>query len=348
MSETKVPDGFKGRAEADQGDPPGIRSGDGAEQWPTRIRGNAKEGLMRFLLSIAAVLVAFLALAAPSVHAGGACCLQDATCLISSLTDCTQQVGLYLGEGMPCDPDPCPPAPINDTCAHAIPLVRGRTGLTSGTTTGASPDYDPGAPGCTGGHAWGPDVAYQLDLLTGDIADLRFTAWNADGAMYLVTDCSRIAETCVAGADITLYAEPEHIIYEAPADGTYYLILDGAYQYLAGEYTMHFSITCLEPSATDEAGGSIDAAFQLATPNPFHDVTRLSYELPRSGRLRIDVVDASGRFLRQLFAGDATAGIGSVSWDGRDERGRDVVPGVYFCRLQAEAGNRSWVLVKLP
>jgi subtilisin-like proprotein convertase family protein len=52
-------------------------------------------------------------------------------------------------------------------------------------------------------------------------------------------------------------------------------------------------------------------------------------------RLAIDVTvfDASGRRVRMLAAGGLAPGIHSVRWDGRDDRGETVAPGVYFARL---------------
>lgn len=64
------------------------------------------------------------------------------------------------------------------------------------------------------------------------------------------------------------------------------------------------------------------------TPNPFND--RVEFALPPAGgALRVRVYDNSGRVVRDL--GTAS----SLTWDGRDESGRKVAPGVYFYRAAA-------------
>ncbi len=47
----------------------------------------------------------------------------------------------------------------------------------------------------------------------------------------------------------------------------------------------------------------------------------------------LSVYDASGRRIRTLESGVFAAGVRTVRWDGRDDRGRPVAAGVYFARL---------------
>ncbi|MCA9759281.1 MAG: hypothetical protein KDA27_26045 [Candidatus Eisenbacteria bacterium] len=297
---------------------------------------------MRYLVP-ASLLVLVLTFAMPTCSSGeGACCLQQGSCVFVTMSACSDSVGLFLGEGMPCDPNPCPPAPINDTCEFAIPLGRGSVGLTTGSTAGAGADYDPGAGGCLGTHAWGPDVVYRLDLLAGDVADVRYTAWNADGALYLITDCSRPGDTCVAGSDVTLYAEQERIVYEATEDGTYYLILDGGYQFLAGPYNLRFDIQTQTPATTEQVT-KLETIALTATPNPFRDSTEITLATSGQGPLHVDIFDVAGRLMRSLSGVSGTA-----VWDGRNDQGEAVPPGAYVCRMRSGAGGSSRVLVKLP
>jgi beta-glucanase (GH16 family) len=71
-------------------------------------------------------------------------------------------------------------------------------------------------------------------------------------------------------------------------------------------------------------------------PNPFNPSTTISYDLPDPSPVRLVVVDVSGRLVRTLAAGEVTAaGRHAVVWNGRDDAGRVVAAGVYFCRLDA-------------
>lgn len=73
------------------------------------------------------------------------------------------------------------------------------------------------------------------------------------------------------------------------------------------------------------------------SPNPFRTTTILSYALPGEDGVAIVIYDASGRRIRTLLDRCETAGNHSVVWDGTDDRGKPVSPGVYFCLLSSVA-----------
>jgi hypothetical protein len=45
----------------------------------------------------------------------GACCFANGACLQGTQADCQSLGGSYVGEGVPCDPDPCGPTPVKNT-----------------------------------------------------------------------------------------------------------------------------------------------------------------------------------------------------------------------------------------
>jgi hypothetical protein len=83
-------------------------------------------------------------------------------------------------------------------------------------------------------------------------------------------------------------------------------------------------------------------AFALSPsyPNPFNPMTQLRYRLPAAGPVRLAVYDAAGRRVRVLVAGERVAGEHPVSWDGRDDGGRELPSGLYLCELRA-GGQRA-------
>jgi hypothetical protein len=89
-------------------------------------------------------------------------------------------------------------------------------------------------------------------------------------------------------------------------------------------------------------------ALEVAGPNPFAGATGLAYALPERVRVELDVFDVRGRRLRRLLVGVREAGEGRVEWNGRDERGRRVEPGVYLCRLRAAGAHVERKLVVMP
>jgi hypothetical protein len=85
-----------------------------------------------------------------------------------------------------------------------------------------------------------------------------------------------------------------------------------------------------------------------ARPNPFNPVTTIGYTVPGDGLVEIKVYDISGRLVRALVTGFATAGDHEVLWDGRDDRGHPVASGVYLYRFRTGrvAETRKMVLLK--
>ncbi len=74
-------------------------------------------------------------------------------------------------------------------------------------------------------------------------------------------------------------------------------------------------------------------------PNPFSPRTTIVFSLPERQSARLSVYDASGRLVKALVSGEMDAGCTAVTWDGLDERGDTVAPGVFYSRL--ETGNMT-------
>lgn len=84
------------------------------------------------------------------------------------------------------------------------------------------------------------------------------------------------------------------------------------------------------PAATPLGGG---APVWSAQPNPFNPRTTISYTLPRAGDAGLAIFDVRGALVRTLPLGRLEPGDGAADWDGRDDGGRAVPSGAYFCRL---------------
>lgn len=96
------------------------------------------------------------------------------------------------------------------------------------------------------------------------------------------------------------------------------------------------------PTAVDEpAIGASGAVLHAAYPNPFNPETRLSFTMPSTGFAKLNVYDVSGGKLRTLSEGMFDAGVHEVTWDGRDDAGRDLPSGVYLYSLLSESGSQS-------
>jgi hypothetical protein len=84
---------------------------------------------------------------------------------------------------------------------------------------------------------------------------------------------------------------------------------------------------------------SVRLTLGAPVPNPVRGESAIAFALPRDGHVRLRVFDVRGRLVRTLLDDTAGRGDGMVVWRGRDDRGRDLADGVYFCRL--EHGGRT-------
>src|SRR5262245_33757102 len=107
--------------------------------------------------------------------------------------------------------------------------------------------------------------------------------------------------------------------------------------------------SCLKsPNATDVSEELAAAALPQTSvlhpsvPNPFTPATTIHFDLAESGRVRLHLYDAAGRWVRTLIDADMTPGWNhQVLWNGLDGSGRRVAVGVYFCKLDTPAGSQS-------
>lgn len=70
-------------------------------------------------------------------------------------------------------------------------------------------------------------------------------------------------------------------------------------------------------------------------PNPFNPSTTLTFDLPRPGHVNLTVYNVQGQKVKELMNAFCRAGSHQVVWDGKDESGKSMVSGVYFCMLKA-------------
>lgn len=92
-----------------------------------------------------------------------------------------------------------------------------------------------------------------------------------------------------------------------------------------------------DPSGLGGEDSSLSETVRVSSrPDPFHESTRISYELPSEARVDLEVVDVAGRIVRRLLTNETQiAGSHVVDWDGHDGHGMDVSAGVYFVRVRA-------------
>ncbi|NIX01343.1 MAG: T9SS type A sorting domain-containing protein [Phycisphaerae bacterium] len=70
-------------------------------------------------------------------------------------------------------------------------------------------------------------------------------------------------------------------------------------------------------------------------PNPFNPSTQIKYQLPRPSQVRLVIYNVLGEKIHTLVDTKQSAGVYSVTWDGRSESGVAQGSGVYIYRLTA-------------
>jgi hypothetical protein len=82
----------------------------------------------------------------------------------------------------------------------------------------------------------------------------------------------------------------------------------------------------------------IPTDFSLAQnyPNPFNPTTMMTFSLPKEAPVSFEIYNMLGVRIRTLMAGDTkSAGVHSVTWDGKDDSGLNMPSGVYLYRIHA-------------
>jgi PKD repeat protein len=74
----------------------------------------------------------------------------------------------------------------------------------------------------------------------------------------------------------------------------------------------------------------------LISPNPFRTQAQFALALPKDAHVSAVVFNVAGKKVKTLRNGVVGAGTHIIRWDGRDESGRQVAAGIYFCRVIAD------------
>ena len=70
-------------------------------------------------------------------------------------------------------------------------------------------------------------------------------------------------------------------------------------------------------------------------PNPFNPTTTISFSLPETQRVKVEIFNVNGRKVNTLVDDVMSAGTHTVEWNATDDSGGRVASGIYFYRLTA-------------
>ena len=222
---------------------------------------------------------------------------------------------------------PTTQALVRVTAADAVPNSAGDTSNAAFTIADQSP------PSATlikpdGGEAWAAGSVHAITWWATDnvgVTAVDLLASFDDGASY---------EPVAAGE-----ANDGSYDWTVPAAATTAARVRVVARDAAGGSAQDESSAAFSIGSASDAGDA-PAAFARARllpnrPNPFNPRTIIGFGLPEPGRATIIVYSVRGEVVRRLLDTACGAGYSEVAWDGRDDSGRDVPSGPYFCRLRA-------------
>ena len=105
----------------------------------------------------------------------------------------------------------------------------------------------------------------------------------------------------------------------------------------------------VQSTVTTEDNTLIPPALDLSNyPNPFNPETTISYTLPASGPVSLEIYNSRGQLVRRLLHEEQPAGGHSLVWNGKDDTGHSVASGLYLCRIACTGKHetRKMLLLK--
>lgn len=224
--------------------------------------------------------------------------------------------------------------------------------------------------GLPGGNADGSDLDNGRTTLTSPVVDLsrvvnpRVTYWrwftnhlgsnpnddwwevtiSNDGGNYWV-----YLEQTTESANV--WQEKSFLIsqYLTPTDQ---MVLRFLVSDLGGASLVEAAVDDLEFTGEGPAGILGENPYRtvmLASPRPSPSAgnTILQFALPGRQRAELQVFNVEGRLIRTLANGVLAPGLHQLVWDGRNNAGLDMGPGVYFVSLRTDGAARASRLVRI-
>lgn len=198
-----------------------------------------------------------------------------------------------------------------------------------------------------------PDSGYSVDDLA-PAAPAPFTGQYAAGSAALHWNPN--SEPDLAGYELHRGGSPAFVpgaasFVAALADTGYVDAAGGPFVYKLVALDVHGNrspVATLVPSGTlGVADGGTAAYFAAPSPNPARTGALLRFALATAGPVELALFDAQGRRVRTLAGARFETGEHAIAFDGRDDAGRRLAPGLYLARLVAPgiAATRRLALV---
>lgn len=165
---------------------------------------------------------------------------------------------------------------------------------------------------------------------------------DPNGTMYIISGCggkTNLDEPTTFCGPTAAFVD-EHILFTQVFvyDKRAYII---TFDSLNGQVMDMVEITKTQ-GVTDVAVAPAPRALHQNVPNPFNPTTTIHFDVPKAGRVKLQVFRLDGSWVADLVDQNFAAGPQRTSWNGRDRHGAAVPSGVYLARMDADGG--SWAI----
>ncbi len=110
----------------------------------------------------------------------------------------------------------------------------------------------------------------------------------------------------------------------------------------------HPSLTLtFQGQATQEEDIEAYEVTAMNFPNPFNPETTISYTIPQSSFVNIEIFNVRGRLTYETSQGYQHAGQHQVTWNGTDNSGKSVASGLYYYRIDTNRGTITKPMIML-
>jgi hypothetical protein len=168
-----------------------------------------------------------------------------------------------------------------------------------------------------------PDQGYLLtNFITADMTSIPDT-WGADSLLIVIDESLENQLLQIGFMNLATNYEGSGIFYDN----------------LAFEQVGNVAVP--------EVQENLSAALGQNSPNPFAGDTRIDFSLEQPARVKLSVLDITGRRVAVLAQGALGAGNHHALWDGRTADGRLAPSGAYWYVLRTEGGEISARMIRM-
>jgi len=183
------------------------------------------------------------------------------------------------------------------------------------------------------------DASDYSTIAMGDTVVVAWQETRSGGADFDILAGINFGDTTLNIADNATFSKYPHVVFQNKVSGDTcipYLHTIWSDEPSVSYYEVGYNKLNLKQSSGEGQQSASSTPIPMkptlnaCRPNPLRSHTQISYALPMAGNVSLRVYDVTGRTVRTLASGHQKAGNYSVSWDARDNRGKQVPYGVYL------------------